>query len=80
MIVAYTGCMAAGMSLLSERQTGGPKVATSHAPQAWGLGYGAASPMSTVMPLVPIDEVPASGAAATHAQAERAGEAARSAA
>ena len=29
---------------LSERQTGGPKVANSHAPKAWGLGYGAARP------------------------------------
>lgn len=32
------------MRFLSERQTGGPKVANSHAPQAWGLGYGAAWP------------------------------------
>lgn len=29
----------------SERQTGGPEVANSHAPQARGLGYGATGPM-----------------------------------
>lgn len=31
--------------LLSERQTGGPEVANSHAPKARGQGYGAAGPM-----------------------------------
>ena len=30
---------------MTEKQTGGPEVANSYAPQARGLGYGAAGPM-----------------------------------
>lgn len=67
----------------AERQAGGPEVANSHAPQARGQGYGAAGPMSTrraTRAVNPVDLSAAVSAAATHAQAKRAGGAARSAA
>lgn len=73
------------MRFLSERQTGGPKVANSHAPKAWGQGYGAAGPMlDRCAPRTPftgpaafaqtscLGEVGGSVAAAPNAQAQRA--------
>lgn len=81
------------MRSASERQTGGPEVANSHAPQARGLGYGATGPMvnrcaartRVKAPLLLIqmdlfEEVGGSSAAAPRAQAKRASGAARSAA
>ena len=81
------------MCSVSERQTGGPEVANSHAPQARGLGYGATGPMvnrcaartRVTAPLLLIqmdlfDQVGGSSAAAPQAQAKRASGAARSAA
>ena len=76
--------------VLSERQTGGPEVANSHAPQARGPGYGAAGPMFDscatrafrfrALLCVQLDLFEAVGDADPRAQAKRAGGAARSAA
>ena len=82
------------MRLSSDRQTGGPEVANSHAPQARGQGYGAAGPMSNrcatrarvkaPLLLVQLDlfedglHAWQGGAPAPHAQAERGGGAGRS--
>jgi len=78
------------MRSVFERQTGGPEVANSHAPQARGSGYGVANPMfkrcatrARVTAPVQMDlfeEVGGSSAAAPQAQAKRASGAARSAA
>ena len=81
------------MRSVSDRQTGGPEVANSHAPQARGLGYGATGPMvnrcaartriKAPLLLIQMDlfeEAGGSTAAAPPAQAKRAGGAARSAA
>lgn len=81
------------MHRLSERQTGGPEVTNSHAPQARGLGYGATGPMvnrcaartrvKAPLLLIQMDlfENNVGGSATAHeAQAKRADGAARSAA
>lgn len=70
---------------LSERQTGGPEVADSHAPQARGLGYGATGPMvNRCAARAPchglLSSHKAGGAAAPQTLAKRGGGAARSAA
>lgn len=77
---------------MNERQTRGPEVANSHAPQARGLGYGATGPMvnrcaartrvKAPLLLIQMDlfEEVGSSAADPQAQAERASGAARSAA
>lgn len=78
------------MRSVFERQTGGPEVANSYAPQARGSGYGVTNPMvnrcvtrarvTAPVQLDLFDSVGGSSAAATQAQAKRASGAARSAA